>query len=66
MDHDWFIHRCFGIGMTVMTNMVNNKKIDAMTQQCEDDGRQAIVSKEKIFYPRAIHLNVKNEMEAER
>jgi len=39
----------FGIGMTVMTNMMNDKKIDAMTQQCEEDGRQAIVSKEKNF-----------------
>ncbi|HBJ01440.1 MULTISPECIES: hypothetical protein [Lysinibacillus] len=39
----------FGIGMTVMTNMMNEKKIDAMTEQCEDDGGQAIISKEKNF-----------------
>lgn len=39
----------FGIGMTVMTNTINDKKIDAMTQQCEDDGGQAKVSKEKNF-----------------
>ncbi|KUF30972.1 MULTISPECIES: hypothetical protein [Lysinibacillus] len=39
----------FGIGMTVMTNTINDKKIDAMTQQCENDGGQAIVSKEKNF-----------------
>nr|WP_216604732.1 hypothetical protein [Lysinibacillus fusiformis] len=39
----------FGIGMTVMTNMMNEKKIDAMTVQCEDDGGQAIISKEKNF-----------------
>ncbi|MEA0554943.1 hypothetical protein U1P98_10170 [Lysinibacillus irui] len=39
----------FGIGMTVMTNTINDKKIDDMTQQCEDDGGQAIVSKEKNF-----------------
>lgn len=39
----------FGIGMTVMTNTINDKKIDAMTQQCKDDGGQAIVSKEKNF-----------------
>ncbi|MEE3805907.1 MULTISPECIES: hypothetical protein [Lysinibacillus] len=39
----------FGIGMTVMTNTINDKKIDAMAQQCENDGGQAIVSKEKNF-----------------
>nr|WP_245406032.1 hypothetical protein [Lysinibacillus fusiformis] len=39
----------FGIGMTVMTNMMNEKKMDAMTVQCEDDGGQAIISKEKNF-----------------
>jgi len=39
----------FGIGMTIMTNMMNEKKMDAMTQQCEDDGGQAIISKEKNF-----------------
>nr|WP_206700955.1 MULTISPECIES: hypothetical protein [Lysinibacillus] len=39
----------FGIGMTIMTNMMNEKKMDAMTEQCEDDGGQAIISKEKNF-----------------
>ncbi|WP_341299788.1 hypothetical protein MHB44_14760 [Lysinibacillus sp. FSL H8-0500] len=39
----------FGIGMTLMTNMLNDKKIDAMIQQCESDGGQAIVAKEKSF-----------------
>ncbi len=39
----------FGGGMTIMTNMMNEKKIDAMTEQCEDDGGKAIVSKEKNF-----------------
>nr|WP_254636159.1 hypothetical protein [Lysinibacillus fusiformis] len=39
----------FGIGMTVMTNMMNEKKMDAMTVQCEDNGGQAIISKEKNF-----------------
>ncbi|MEK5232562.1 hypothetical protein MHB42_12420 [Lysinibacillus sp. FSL K6-0232] len=39
----------FGIGMTMMTNMMNDKKIDAMTQQCESEGGQAIVTKEKSF-----------------
>ncbi|QDP99322.1 hypothetical protein FOH38_01440 [Lysinibacillus fusiformis] len=39
----------FGGGMTLVTNNMNEKKIDAMTQQCEDDGGKAIVSKEKNF-----------------
>jgi len=39
----------FGIGMTFMTNSMNAKKIDAMTEQCEKDGGEAIVSKEKSF-----------------
>ncbi|KOY80925.1 hypothetical protein I6G82_04680 [Lysinibacillus macroides] len=39
----------FGIGMTLMTNMLNDKKMDAMIQQCESDGGQAIVAKEKNF-----------------
>ncbi len=39
----------FGIGMTIMTNMMNEKKMDTMTEQCEDDGGQAIISKEKNF-----------------
>jgi len=39
----------FGVGMTVMTNTMNAKKIDAMTEQCESDGGEAIVSKEKSF-----------------
>lgn len=55
----------FGIGMTVMTNTINDKKIDAMTQQCEDDGGQAIVSKEKTFYPLVIPLSVNNNIAAE-
>ncbi|MFB7157988.1 hypothetical protein [Lysinibacillus sp. NPDC056232] len=32
-----------------MTNTMNAKKIDAMTEQCEKDGGEAIVSKEKSF-----------------
>jgi len=39
----------FGVGMTFMTNMINAKKMDAMTEQCEKDGGEAIVSKEKNF-----------------
>lgn len=39
----------FGGGMTLMTNNMNEKKIDEMTQQCEDDGGKAIISKEKNF-----------------
>jgi len=39
----------FGVGMTFMTNTMNAKKIDAMTEQCEKDGGEAIVSKEKSF-----------------
>ncbi len=39
----------FGGGMTLMTNNMNDKKIDTMTQQCENDGGKAIVSKEKNF-----------------
>jgi len=39
----------FGVGMTFMTNTMNAKKIDAMTEQCEKDGGEAIVSKEKNF-----------------
>ncbi|AHN22514.1 hypothetical protein EYB33_15615 [Lysinibacillus sphaericus] len=39
----------FGGGMTLMTNMMNEKKINAMTAQCENDGGKAIVSKEKSF-----------------
>ncbi|MEQ6355858.1 hypothetical protein ABNX05_14610 [Lysinibacillus sp. M3] len=39
----------FGLGMTFMTNTMNVKKIDAMTEQCEKDGGEAIVSKEKKF-----------------
>jgi len=39
----------FGVGMTIMTNTMNTKKIDAMTEQCEKDGGEAIVSKEKSF-----------------
>ncbi|EON71761.1 hypothetical protein [Lysinibacillus sphaericus] len=39
----------FGGGMTLMTNNMNEKKIEAMTQQCEDDGGKAIVAKEKNF-----------------
>lgn len=39
----------FGVGMTFMTNTINAKKIDAMTEQCEKDGGEAIVSKEKSF-----------------
>lgn len=37
----------FGIGLTLMTNTMNAKKIDTMTEQCEKDGGEAIVSKEK-------------------
>ncbi|MGA3601357.1 hypothetical protein [Lysinibacillus agricola] len=39
----------FGLGMTFMTNKINAQKIDAMTEQCEEDGGEAIVSKEKKF-----------------
>ncbi|KOS61932.1 hypothetical protein FJQ98_19145 [Lysinibacillus agricola] len=39
----------FGVGMTFMTNTMNAKKIDTMTEQCEKDGGEAIVSKEKNF-----------------
>lgn len=39
----------FGVGMTFMTNTINAKKIDAMSEQCEKDGGEAIVSKEKNF-----------------
>lgn len=39
----------FGVGMTFMTNMISAKKMDAMTEQCEKDGGEAIVSKEKNF-----------------
>ncbi|MGG2082314.1 hypothetical protein [Lysinibacillus pakistanensis] len=39
----------FGVGMTFMTNTINAKKMDAMTEQCEKDGGEAIVSKEKNF-----------------
>ena len=39
----------FGVGMTFMTNTMNAKKIDAMTEQCEKNGGKAIVSKEKNF-----------------
>lgn len=37
----------FGIGMTLMTNNVNQKRINEMTTQCEKDGGEALVSKEK-------------------
>ncbi|MFJ8516470.1 hypothetical protein [Lysinibacillus xylanilyticus] len=39
----------FGVGMTFMTNTMNAKKIDTMTEQCESEGGEAIVSKEKSF-----------------
>lgn len=39
----------FGVGLTLMTNTMNAKKIDTMTEQCEKDGGEAIVSKEKNF-----------------
>jgi len=39
----------FGVGMTLMTNTMNAKKIDTMTEQCEKDGGEAIVSNEKSF-----------------
>ncbi|MGG2112031.1 hypothetical protein ABFY60_16155 [Lysinibacillus pakistanensis] len=39
----------FGVGMTFMTNTINAKKMDTMTEQCEKDGGEAIVSKEKNF-----------------
>ncbi|MFJ7979254.1 hypothetical protein ACIQ1D_02945 [Lysinibacillus xylanilyticus] len=39
----------FGVGMTFMTNTMNAKKNDTMTEQCEKDGGEAIVSKEKSF-----------------
>jgi len=39
----------FGLGMTFMTNTMNDKKIATITKQCEDDGGKAIVSKEKNF-----------------
>ncbi|MFJ7888517.1 hypothetical protein ACIQYL_10545 [Lysinibacillus xylanilyticus] len=39
----------FGVGMTFMTNTMNANKIDTMTEQCEKDGGEAIVSKEKSF-----------------
>lgn len=39
----------FGVGMTLMTYTMNAKKIDAMTEQCEKDGGEPIVSKEKRF-----------------
>lgn len=39
----------FGIGMTLMTNNVNEKRIGEMTNQCEKDGGEAIVSEEKSF-----------------
>lgn len=39
----------FGLGMTFMTNNVNEKRMDEMTKQCEKDGGKALVSKEKNF-----------------
>ncbi|MFJ8089994.1 hypothetical protein ACIQ7N_17560 [Lysinibacillus sp. NPDC095746] len=39
----------FGVGLTLMTNTMNAKKIDTMTEQCEKGGGEAIVSKEKNF-----------------
>lgn len=39
----------FGIGMTLMTNNVNEKRMDELTKQCEKDGGVAHVSKEKSF-----------------
>lgn len=39
----------FGMGMTFMTNNVNEKRIDEMSKQCEKDGGEPIVSKEKSF-----------------
>ncbi|MFJ7665989.1 hypothetical protein ACIQXI_02715 [Lysinibacillus sp. NPDC097195] len=39
----------FGLGMTFMTNTMNENKIDALTKQCEDEGGKAIVSKDKKF-----------------
>lgn len=39
----------FGLGMTLMTNNVNEKRINEMTQQCEKKGGEAVVSKEKSF-----------------
>jgi len=47
----------FGIGMTFMTNTINAKKIDAMTEQCEKDGGEAIVSKEKNFLSTSYSFN---------
>jgi len=49
----------FGIGMTFMTNTMNAKKIDAMTEQCEKDGGEAIVSKEKNFLSTSYSFNCK-------
>lgn len=39
----------FGLGITLMTNNVNEKRMDEMTKQCEKDGGKALVSKEKSF-----------------
>lgn len=47
----------FGVGMTFMTNTINAKKIDAMTEQCEKDGGEAIVSKEKNFLSTSYSFN---------
>ncbi|MFJ7731623.1 hypothetical protein ACIQXF_06965 [Lysinibacillus sp. NPDC097231] len=49
----------FGIGMTFMTNTMNAKKIDAMTEQCEKGGGEAIVSKEKNFLSTSYSFNCK-------
>ncbi|MFG3433648.1 hypothetical protein [Lysinibacillus fusiformis] len=53
----------FGIGMTVMTNMMNEKKMDAMTVQCEDNGGQAIISKEKNFLSTSYSFECKQKDE---
>ncbi len=38
----------FGIGMTIMTNMMNEKKMDAMTEQCEDDRSSYYIKGKKL------------------
>lgn len=37
----------FGLGMTRMTNNVNEKRMDELTKQCEKNGGKALVSTEK-------------------
>ncbi|MEG0260107.1 MAG: hypothetical protein RR595_13355 [Lysinibacillus sp.] len=39
----------FGVGLTIITNNLNDKRVDEMTKQCEDDGGKAIISEKKSF-----------------